>query len=249
MQAPILEKIYPNSKNYDDCLQKLFTHDIANIINIISNSFELCGIIMNRGAKKEELVEFFQCITEQINRGKLLVKNLRNIYYLEECPIFSGPVDLLENIDAAKKFICNSFPTKEINIALNTEESNYSVFANNLLVEVFENLFTNSVIYNKRKMIKIQIYLSEVKIKERRFIKIQCKDNGIGINNDRKMMIFETNYKNKNSKGMGIGLSLIAKLIELWGGKIWIEDRVEGNSSKGSNFVLLIPKFDDNNML
>ena len=41
---------------------------------------------------------------------------------------------------------------------------------------------------------------------------------------------------------MGIGLSLVAKLIELWGGKIWIEDSIKGDSSKGSNFILVIPQ-------
>ncbi len=40
---------------------------------------------------------------------------------------------------------------------------------------------------------------------------------------------------------MGIGLSLVSKLIELYGGTIWIEDRIRGDSTKGSNFIILIP--------
>jgi signal transduction histidine kinase len=40
---------------------------------------------------------------------------------------------------------------------------------------------------------------------------------------------------------MGIGLSLVAKLIGLYGGDIWVENRIKGDSTKGSNFVILIP--------
>jgi signal transduction histidine kinase len=48
---------------------------------------------------------------------------------------------------------------------------------------------------------------------------------------------------------MGIGLSLVAKLIDLWGGKIWIEDRIDGDYSKGTNFVFLIPKVSESRNL
>ena len=74
------------------------------------------------------------------------------------------------------------------------------------------------------------------------YIKIEFKDNGIGIDDDRKELIFqETHMKNRYSKGMGIGLSLVAKLIEIYGGNIWVEDRISGDSTKGSNLVILIP--------
>ena len=40
---------------------------------------------------------------------------------------------------------------------------------------------------------------------------------------------------------MGIGLSLVAKVTELFQGKIWVENRVEGDHTKGSNFILILP--------
>ncbi len=47
--------------------------------------------------------------------------------------------------------------------------------------------------------------------------------------------------KSRHSEGMGIGLSLVAKLIELYSGNIWVENRINGDSTKGSNFIILIP--------
>lgn len=41
---------------------------------------------------------------------------------------------------------------------------------------------------------------------------------------------------------MGLGLTLVKKIIEVFNGKIWIKDRVLGDYSKGSNFVVLVPE-------
>ena len=69
-------------------------------------------------------------------------------------------------------------------------------------------------------------------------------DNGIGVPDERKKMIFKRgNRELKGSKGMGIGLSLVKKILKNYKGKIWVEDKVKGDYSKGSKFVLLIPNF------
>ena len=41
---------------------------------------------------------------------------------------------------------------------------------------------------------------------------------------------------------MGIGLSLVKTIIDSYEGKIWVEDKVKGDYTKGSNFILLIPE-------
>ena len=40
---------------------------------------------------------------------------------------------------------------------------------------------------------------------------------------------------------MGLGLSLVKKIIDLYHGDIWVEDRVKGDYKQGSKFVVLIP--------
>ena len=42
---------------------------------------------------------------------------------------------------------------------------------------------------------------------------------------------------------LGLGLSLVKMLVESYDGKIWVEDRVEGDHTKGSKFILLIKEF------
>ena len=78
---------------------------------------------------------------------------------------------------------------------------------------------------------------------ERKLVRLEFRDNGIGIKDDRKKLIFETYSKKKGSKGLGFGLSLVKKIIDIYGGKIWVEDVVKGDYTQGSNFILLIPEF------
>ena len=40
---------------------------------------------------------------------------------------------------------------------------------------------------------------------------------------------------------MGIGLSLVKKIIESYNGKIWVENHVENDYTQGSNFIVEIP--------
>jgi signal transduction histidine kinase len=43
-------------------------------------------------------------------------------------------------------------------------------------------------------------------------------------------------------KGFGIGLSIVSALVEKYGGRIWAEDRIKGDFSKGSVFKIALPK-------
>ena len=48
--------------------------------------------------------------------------------------------------------------------------------------------------------------------------------------------------KDKTVSGMGLGLSLVKKIIEKYNGLIWVEDKNKGDFTKGSNFIIIIPE-------
>ena len=107
------------------------------------------------------------------------------------------------------------------------------------LKEASEFLEKCGVAFTSTDQLKPLTILSQ---EERDYIKIEFKDNGIGISDSRKVSIFERgNRRYQKSRGMGLGLSLVKKVIDLYQGKIWVEDRVKGDYKQGSNFVLLIP--------
>ncbi len=41
---------------------------------------------------------------------------------------------------------------------------------------------------------------------------------------------------------MGVGLSIVKRIIDNFKGNIWVEDRIKGDYSKGSNFIVLLPE-------
>jgi signal transduction histidine kinase len=74
------------------------------------------------------------------------------------------------------------------------------------------------------------------------FVKLTVIDNGIGIPAEEQKKIFNRFYQAENHLtrrhgGMGLGLSAAKEMIEMHGGKIWVES-VEG---KGSRFTVLLP--------
>ncbi|MFH0769110.1 MAG: PAS domain-containing sensor histidine kinase [Chloroflexota bacterium] len=70
---------------------------------------------------------------------------------------------------------------------------------------------------------------------------IEVEDTGPGIPVDQQQHLFEAHYhvksENKRGSGLGLGLALSKMLVELHGGKIWVESK-EG---KGSKFVFSVP--------
>jgi signal transduction histidine kinase len=243
MQDLKIEDMYQEAYIRAKCFKGLFTHDVSNLLQIISNSLELCENLLIEGFRIEEILEYFKLIEEQVNRGKQLVRNVRNLSDLEEFEMPLEPIELFENLKNAIQFVQANFPKRTIKVDINSETEIIYVIANNLLIDVFENILMNSVVYNKNDLIYIEISISEIKEFSRNFIKIEFRDNGIGIEDARKKEILqESHEKSENSKGMGIGLSLVAKFINLCEGRMWIEDRIKGDSTKGSNFVILIPK-------
>jgi signal transduction histidine kinase len=199
--------------------------------------------LLKEGIDTEEILEYFKLIEEQINRGKKLVKNIKNLSELEESEMPLEPINLFDNLRNAGQFVITNFSKREVKIEITSYFENIYVLANELLLDVFENIMMNAIVYNRNRIVQIEVSISYIREKGRRFVKLEFKDNGIGIDDTRKYEILQENHeKTENSKGMGLGLSLAAKLIDLYEGRMWIEDRIQGDSTQGSNFVLLIPE-------
>lgn len=97
--------------------------------------------------------------------------------------------------------------------------------------------------HNSNVNVAIEIKISKDEIESKKFLKMEFIDNGDGIEDLRKEHIFQRGSKEKSSNGgMGLGLSLVKKTIDRYNGKIWVEDRIKGDNTKGSNFIILIPE-------
>ena len=234
---------YRKAYSRADCYKGLFTHDISNMFHTIGNSIELCEMLLKDGIKNNDMIEYFEVIEQQIKRGKKLINNIRNLSEIEGSEMPLEPTEIFQKLKSAIQYVKVNFQKKEIIVSFEPEPNKISVFANDLLLDVFENILTNSVLYNKNSTVEIEINISRIKENGKTYVKLEFKDNGVGINDTRKKPIFQKNDKKTiGSKGMGLGLSLVAKLLELCEGKIWVEDRIKGDYTQGSNFIIQIPE-------
>lgn len=220
--------------------KNLFAHDINNIFQNIISSLELYEM------EKENVQKYHDMIQSQIIRGEKLVKNVIKLTELDNFEKELKSVDLAKTLKKSISFLKESYSNK--NIRINQETPNYPIKlkANELINDVFENILINAVKYNQKDPIKIEIKASKTKKNDKKYAKIEIIDNGIGISPSRREEIFEGDLeKTSKSKGLGLGLSLVRKVMELYNGEIWIESRVEGDYKKGSNFILLLPLVKD----
>ncbi len=237
------EEKYREAYNRAELYKDLFYHDINNILSNIKLSIDISEKYLNEPGKEREIKDLYELIKGQFERGTKLITNVRKLSNLENLEKSLKSVKAIKVLEEAIKFIQNSRSSKDINIRIITSEKKIITRANEFLIDVFDNILINAVNYNENPKKEVLIKISRQTKVNIGYIKFEFIDNGIGISDKRKEVIFQEGFsKEKGSKGMGFGLTLVKKIIESYKGEIWIEDRVKGDYSHGSNFVFLIPE-------
>ena len=101
---------------------------------------------------------------------------------------------------------------------IKTDKDIYFHFDKLQISRCFNNLIKNAI----EAVEKIPNPAVEVQIQNDNNIKIEIKDNGVGIDDKMVSKIFEPYFTTK-AKGTGLGLSIVKRIIEDHGGKIKIE--------------------------
>jgi len=235
------EKRYKDAYNRAEFYKDVFAHDVSNILQGILSSVELCKLSLNNVQTQLSLENLYDIIEDQVNRGTKLVSNIRKISSINDTENTITPINICNLIGISLENVRKMFPKKQIVSQYNSEYDEIYVKANSLLQDVLENILHNAVKHNLNSIIEIQVnVLKEVQDKIN-YIRLEFIDNGLGIPDAQKLTIFQRGTLESSSfNRLGLGLSLVKKLIETYQGKIWVEDKVKGNHTKGSKFIILI---------
>jgi light-regulated signal transduction histidine kinase (bacteriophytochrome) len=105
------------------------------------------------------------------------------------------------------------------------------------LQQVFQNLIGNSLKYRKND--SPQIHISA--IHQGAAWRFSVRDNGIGIDPQYKEKIFgvfKRLHRDQKYSGTGIGLAICQRVVERYGGRIWVESSL----GQGSTFFFTVPE-------
>ncbi len=234
---------YSKAYNRANFYKDVFTHDINNILQSIQSSNDLLSLFLKDLKGKENIFEILRIITDQVNRGAMLVSNVKKLSEIENEKKTMKNVEIIQVLNKIIKYINKIVYKKQLNIKIDCPHEKLHVRANDFIIDVFENILSNAVEHNNEPIVDILINISKEKQNLLNIIKFEFIDNGNGIPDKRKKLIFKRADENEGStSGRGLGLALVKKIIDEFNGKVWVEDKVKGEYSKGSKFIVQIPE-------
>lgn len=233
------KEAYTRAEFYKD----LIAHDIKNILHGISIGIELIESFQNKPDRENILEHSIIRLKKEALRATLLISNLGKLSQLEENEEKLSRLEIYDILLHVIETVKENCSHKKLNIKLSSFRKEIFVLSNCLIADVFKNLLINAIKHNENKNIEIHIKISRTQKNQIKYIKFEFKDNGIGVEEHRKIEIFQRGYsKNRKILGKEISLPVVKRIIENLKGIIWVEDSVKNDSSRGSNFILLLPE-------
>jgi two-component system CheB/CheR fusion protein len=209
------------------------THDLQEPLRMVVNFTELLGSEY-AGKLGEEADKFIAYSVEGAHRIEDLLKALLAYWEVAE-----RERDSLDSIDCSAvlaKALLNLQAAIAESSAVVTYDPLPTVVAEEiLLIQLFQNLISNSIKYRGGETPRIHV--SAERVAEGWLFAV--RDNGIGIDPQDADRVFGVFKRLHGSEipGTGIGLAICQKVVERQGGRIW----VESETGRGATFKFTIP--------
>lgn len=210
------------------------SHDLQEPLRMIAIYSQMLER-KHKGQLSPQADEYIEQIVEGAKRMELLLKDL--LAYAQTVNI---SLENIEPVDAAAVLEQALF-----NLSAAIQESGATVTHQDLprvrvqevhLLQLFQNLIGNAIKYRGDAPPRVEVSATR---------KDACwafwvKDNGIGIPSsyrDHVFRMFKRLHPSSKYEGTGMGLAICFRIVERYGGRIW----VESEEGKGSNFCFTLP--------
>ncbi len=179
------------------------------------NGMEQMGLLLNRADWMYQLIEG---VLEYSRVGRIREEQV--------------PVDLNELIPKIVEMVS---PPENIKIEIGSCLPTL-LCEQTRIAQVFQNLLGNAVKYVDKPQGQVEVGC----VQEDGFWRFSVADNGPGIKEEhfeKIFKIFQTLSPREESESTGVGLTITRKIVELYGGRIWVESKV----GEGSTFFFTFP--------
>ena len=204
------------------------SHDLKTPITAIKGYVE--GIRDGVADTPEKMDKYLGTIYNKANEMNLLINELTLYSKIDtnRIPYNFAPISVNAYFDDCAEDLAMELEAKNVEFGyFNYVDSDQMIIADpEQLKRVINNIVSNSLKYTERDKRKINLRVKDVGD----FIQVELEDNGKGIAAKDLPHIFERFYRtdasrNSSKGGSGIGLSIVKKIIEDHGGKIWATSR------------------------
>ncbi|MFW9919317.1 MAG: PAS domain S-box protein [Candidatus Thorarchaeota archaeon] len=179
-----------------------------------------------------------------LRRAARLIVNMGVLLSLDRAPPTTMKTKLAPHLKRAYIEVQRDFEGKKLEYESKLDDDNMEVVGHAFLHNVFFNILHNSMTYDMKEKVSIKVQAEAQDYG--REIKVEFLDSGPGISDDMKQKVFRrTPEDDARHMGKGLGLTVADRYIRHLGGRIWVEDRVKGDPSKGSKFVVIIPRWQE----
>jgi PAS domain S-box-containing protein len=230
------------------------SHEFRTPLNSIIGFSE---ILMNppSALSKEESAEFLENIRTSGEHLLQLVNDILDIAKVEsgKMELHLEDFSLSQLLEGIRRVIRPLAQKKRISLEMRQDEMLYLNGDSGKIKQIIFNLLSNAVKFTPESG-KIELVVRLIEPNDPlpaplqreffpgRFLLVSVKDSGIGISREDRDHIFDVFYQvdgstSRRFEGTGLGLTLTRQLVELHGGKIWLESE----PGVGSTFTFVFP--------
>ncbi|MCW5983064.1 MAG: PAS domain-containing protein [Bryobacteraceae bacterium] len=209
-------------------------HDLKEPLRGVSIYSELLGRRYG-GRLDEKANEFLAFIKGGARRMQALVDDLYR--FTQAADTLNLPLETVDCNKVAKQALDNLTGLIGQSQAIITVDPLPAVSAHEMpLLQVFQNLIANAIQYRRRSQ-QPKVRISAERASS--YWRFAVRDNGIGIPEDYHRVIFGVFKRlHPRAAGSGIGLAICERVVERYGGRVWVDSRV----GSGSTFYFTLPE-------
>lgn len=186
-----------------------------------------------------EAREYLELILSSSDRMSQLINDLLTFAKAGKVEYAKEPVPAGKIVNEVQTDL--AFYLKERNATLTVQQNLPAIMCDPVrFSQIWKNLISNAVKYNESAAPHIEIGFTTIESGQPHY-RFFVKDNGIGIDEkqvEKIFMPFQRATSDPKYEGTGIGLAIVKRVIELHGGKVWVESAKE----EGTIFYFTVPK-------